>query len=136
MVRAYNCQVDPEALAKRTTAEVFMDHLNLRYKGEIECDYKRNYSKDVILVENFGIFHGHEGLKKSFNILNKLVPTTKYHMDSLFFSGDKAFEAWSVNADGVRVADGIDAFIIRDGKIKVQTIYYDSNSKFFKELEK
>lgn len=116
-----------ESLSKRSTAEVFMDHLHQRYIGDIECDLKRNYSKDIIMVENYGIFHGFDGVRHSAKILNKRVPTTKYKMDNLVFNKDNAFESWSVDADGVKVTDGIDAFIIRNGKIIVQTIYYTSN---------
>jgi len=134
---ANQCDISNEkALSKRTTAEVFMDHLHQRYRGDIECDLKRNYSKDVIMVENYGIFHGFDGVRQSAAILNKLVPTSKYKMDNLVFNKDNAFEAWSVNADGVKVTDGIDAFIIRDGKIIVQTIYYTSNSPYAKALQK
>ena len=134
---AQQCDVsNEEALRKRSTAEVFMDHLHQRYIGDIECDLKRNYSKNIIMVENYGIFHGFDGVRKSAEILNKLVPTSKYRMDNLVFNKDNAFEAWSVDADGVKVTDGIDAFIIRNGKITVQTIYYTSNSKYSKSLQK
>jgi hypothetical protein len=134
---AQQCDLsDADSLSKRSTAEVFMDHLHQRYLGNIECDLKRNYSKDVVMVENYGIFHGFDGVRESARILNKLVPTSKYKMDNLVFNKDNAFEAWSVDADGVKVTDGIDAFIIRDGKIQVQTIYYTSNSKLSASLQK
>lgn len=136
-VYAQQCDVsDTNSLSKRSTAEVFMDHLHQRYLGDIECDLKRNYSKDIIMVENYGIFHGFDGVRQSAKILNKLVPTSKYKMDNLVFNKDNAFEAWSVDADGVKVTDGIDAFIIRNGKIMVQTIYYTSNSEYVKSLQK
>lgn len=134
---AQSCDLaDANTLSKRSTAEVFMDHLHQRYLGDIECDLKRNYSKDVIMVENYGIFHGFDGVRQSAKILNQLVPTSKYKMDNLVFNKDNAFESWSVDADGVKVTDGIDAFIIRDGKIQVQTIYYTSNSKLSASLQK
>lgn len=134
---AQQCDLsDANSLSKRSTAEVFMDHLHQRYIGDIECDLKRNYSKDVIMVENYGIFHGFDGVRQSAKILNQLVPTSKYKMDNLVFNKDNAFESWSVDADGVKVTDGIDAFIIRDGKIQVQTIYYTSNSKLTASLQK
>lgn len=56
-------------------------------------------------------------------------------MDKLIFYKEKAFEAWSVD-DGIKVTDGIDAFIIRNGKIIAQTIYYTSNIKYAKTMQK
>jgi hypothetical protein len=125
---AEQCDANENSLSKRSTTEVFMDHLHQRYIGNIECDLKRNYSKDIIMVENYGIFHGFDGVRQSAKLLDKLVPTRKYRMDKLVFYKDKAFEVWSVDADGVKVTDGMDAFIIRNGKIMVQTIYYTSNA--------
>lgn len=111
-------------LSTRTTAEVFMDHLQCRLEGDIEKDIRRNYSPEVEFVTNYGNFKGHDGVRKSAGILKKLVPSRNYRMDSLLFRGDVAFEEWSVKEDTFEVNNGIDAFVIKDGKILVQTIHY------------
>ena len=36
--------------ARRSTKEVFEDHLNLRLKGDLETDLSRNYDRDVVLL--------------------------------------------------------------------------------------
>lgn len=113
-----------KSLAKRTTEEVFMDHLQMRKEGRLEDDLKRNYHKDVVIVSNYGTFYGWEGVRQSASILGKLVPSRKYNMDALTFAGEMGFEGWTVHDNKVHVHDGIDAFIIRDGKIIVQTIWY------------
>ena len=111
-------------LRNRTTAEVFMDHLQCRLEGDIEKDIRRNYSPDVEFVTNYGNFKGHDGVRQSAAILAKLVPSREYRMDTLLFRGDVAFEEWSVKADTFEVNNGIDAFVIKNGKITVQTIHY------------
>lgn len=124
-LQATGCASSDQGLLKeRSTSEVFMDHLRLRYLGDIECDLERNYSPNIIMVENYGIFHGFDGVRESARILNELVPTKKYKMDNLVFNDNNAFEAWTVDSDGIKVTDGIDAFIIRKGKIEIQTVYY------------
>lgn len=107
-----------------------MDHLELRRGGRLDLDIKRNYDKKVILVSNHGIFHGHSGVKQSAKILRKLLPTLDYKFESLLIHRcGVAFEEWSGRADKVEVNDGIDAFIIRNGKIVVQTIYYTAQPR-------
>lgn len=58
-----------------------------------------------------------------------LVPTVKYKFDSLLIHKDIAFEEWEAHAEEISVKDGIDAFIIKRGKIRVQTIYYEPTEK-------
>ena len=116
-------------LAKRTTEEVFLDHLELRKLGRLEDDIKRNYAPDVLIVSNVGTFFGHDGVRHSAHLLRTLLPTLKYKFDTLLIRGQIAFEEWEAEARDVEVHDGIDAFVITDGVIKVQTIWYESRAR-------
>ena len=62
-------------------------------------------------------------------MLRTLLPTYKYKFDSLLVHNDIAFEEWEAESPDVVVKDGIDAFIIKNGKIRVQTIYYLAEPK-------
>lgn len=112
-------------LEKRTTREVFNDHFELRKSGRIEDDIQRNYAENAMIVSNFGTFFGHDGVRHSAWVLHRLLPTEEYRVSSLFVHNEIAFEEWEGDAPGVSVKQGIDAFIIKKGKIVVQTIYYE-----------
>jgi hypothetical protein len=116
-------------LSKRTTEEVFLDHLELRKFGRLEQDIKRNYDEHVLIVSNVGTFYGHDGVRHSAHLLRLLLPTIKYKFDTLLIRGQIAFEEWEAEASRVEVHHGIDAFVISDGKIKVQTIWYESRPR-------
>ena len=116
-------------LSKRATEEVFLDHLELRKLGRLEQDIKRNYDEHVLIVSNVGTFYGHDGVRHSAHLLHVLLPTIKYKFDTLLIRGQIAFEEWEAEASRVEVHHGIDAFVISDGKIKVQTIWYESKSR-------
>ena len=116
-------------LSKRTTEEVFFDHLELRKLGRLEQDIKRNYDEHVLIVSNVGTFYGHDGVRHSAHLLRLLLPTIKYKFDTLLIRGQIAFEEWEAEASRVEVHHGIDAFVISDGKIKVQTIWYESQPR-------
>jgi hypothetical protein len=115
-------------LTQRTTEEVFFDHLELRRLGRLEDDIKRNYDESVIIISNVGTFFGHDGVRHSAQLLRLLLPTLNYKFDTLLMRGRIAFEEWEAKASDVEVHNGIDAFVIKDGKIKVQTIWYESEA--------
>ena len=116
-------------LSKRTTEEVFFDHLELRKLGRLEDDIKRNYDEHVLIVSNVGTFYGHDGVRHSAHLLGLLLPTLNYKFDTLLIRGQIAFEEWEAEASRVEVHNGIDAFVISAGKIKIQTIWYESQPR-------
>ena len=116
-------------LSKRTTEEVFIDHLELRKLGRLEEDIKRNYDEHVVIISNVGTFFGHDGVRHSAQLLRLLLPTLDYKFDTLLIRGQIAFEEWEARASAVEVHNGIDAFVISDGKIKIQTIWYESEAR-------
>jgi hypothetical protein len=125
---------DPEVLKQRTPSEVFIDHLTLRKDGKFDEDLRRNYAPDVILVSNYGTFHGFDGMRESATILAKNFPSLNYRFDSLLVNkSGAAFEEWTASSDTCEVNDGIDAFIIKDGKIKIQTVWYTAYDKITHE---
>jgi hypothetical protein len=62
-------------MAVRSTQEVFEDHLRLRKKGDAESDIQCNYAEDVVVMSNFGIFHGHDGVRHSEQLLHQQLPS-------------------------------------------------------------
>jgi hypothetical protein len=121
--------VTERALERRTTEEVFLDHLELRKAGRLDEDIRRNYAENVVIVSNFGSFFGHDGVRQSARLLGMLLPGHRYKFDSLLIHKQIAFEEWEGESEQVTVTEGIDAFVIKHGKIVVQTIYYEPKSK-------
>ncbi|HKC26256.1 MAG TPA: nuclear transport factor 2 family protein, partial [Thermoanaerobaculia bacterium] len=68
-------------------------------------------------------------VRHSAQLLRLLLPTLKYKFDTLLIRGQIAFEEWEAEASKVEVHDGIDAFVITKGKIRIQTIWYDSEPR-------
>ncbi|HJT59577.1 MAG TPA: nuclear transport factor 2 family protein [Ktedonobacteraceae bacterium] len=111
-------------MAHRSTQEVFEDHLRLRKRGDPETDIERNYAEDVIVMSNFGIFHGREGVRHSVHLLHRQLPQRHYTYVQCLTDQEIAFEKWDGSSAQTRVKDGIDFFVIREGYIQLQLIYY------------
>jgi hypothetical protein len=108
----------------RSTKDVFEDHLALRMHGDVEGDILRNYADDIVILSGDGEFRRHDGVRTSAKMLDKRLPKARLTYRSKLVDGDVAFLEWSAESPSGRVDDGTDTFVIRDGKIAVQTIHY------------
>ncbi|MDT7531208.1 nuclear transport factor 2 family protein [Sphingopyxis sp. SE2] len=113
----------------RTVKEVFDDHLQQAQDGTVEDDFARNYAEDVVLLTGWGrIYHGREGLIALTDLLMKQVPNPRFEYRFRLTERDVAFLEWSARGDGAEVNDGVDSYVIRNGRIVAQTIHYTVRS--------
>jgi hypothetical protein len=111
-------------LRKRSTAEVFEDHLRLANEHRFEEDIQRNVSPDIVVLERRGIFRGHKGVRELVRLLERELPGAPYVYTNRLVEGRVAFLEWTAQAEHARVSDGADSFLIEDGWIVAQTIHY------------
>jgi len=116
-------------LLKRSASAVFEEHLELAQKGGIEEDLNRNYSKDIVLLTNYGTFHGYEGVKEAAKLLEKQLPKGIYDYKLRLCHEKMCFLHWTGDSEESYILDGADSFLIEEGKIKVQTIFYSVHKK-------
>lgn len=112
-------------LDSRNCRAVLDDHLAHREKGELDDDLASNYAEDVVVMTPKGAHHGHDGVREAAETLYKAVHHTDgYEYTSIVCDDRVALLEWSCEGDDMSIADGVDSFLIEDGKIKVQTIRY------------
>lgn len=106
-----------------------LKHLAKRLAGDIEGDIKQNYSSHVILLTGTGALHGHEGVRSSAAELEKHTEGMMFSYNHTLVEDEYAFLEWTATGNGKKVGDGADGFVIRDGKIIVQTIHYSVSDR-------
>ncbi len=111
-------------MTARTTKEVFEDHLQLALTNEWQTDLERNFSKHCVLLTGFGVFQGPEGVMDAANLLMKQLPNARYIYRTRLWHDEMAFLEWEAVGDGVRVEDGADSYLIRNGVLEIMTIHY------------
>lgn len=113
----------------RSTLEVFEDHLRCRAEGELEKDLQRNYADDIILLSEKGILHGHNGVRQSAARLAKQLPPWEFEYLIQLAEGEYAFLKWRGESATHCIEHGADSFVIRHGRIVMQSVYYQCISK-------
>jgi hypothetical protein len=108
----------------RTTKEVFEDHLQKRREGDLEGDIQTNYHPDVVFLTGTGTFHGHDGVRQSAAELERYLGGNDFEFKTKLVEGEYAFLEWNGFNNEKTVHDGADSFVIRDGKIVMQSIHY------------
>jgi len=111
-------------LGQRHAHEVIHDHVRLRILGCLEEDLERNYADDVLLLTQNSTLHGKDGIRVSAARLGEQLPDAKFEVVALRTSGDYALLIWRAQSTLHCVECGADSFVVRGGKIWVQTVHY------------
>ncbi len=111
-------------LADRSPQDVLDDHLALVAAGDWTTDLERNVSDDIVVLTGFGVFEGREQVRVLAELLDAQLPNARFEYTTVVVRGQVGFLEWTADADGARVRDGADSFVISDGRIVAQTIHY------------
>jgi hypothetical protein len=111
-------------VASRSTIEVLEDHLECRRRGDIDGDLERNYARNVVLLCEHGVFKGHAAIRDSAKALADQLPDGCYEFPLKQVHGEYALLHWNARSPNARVDLGVDVFVIRYGRIVLQTVSY------------
>lgn len=111
-------------MTTRTTTDVLEDHLRRRAEGDLEGDLAHNYAEEIVLLCKDGVFQGCDAIRESAERLGLQIPNARFEYTSTQTHGENGFLEWRAESDDVVVNDGADSYVIRDGRIRVQTIHY------------
>ena len=116
--------IPDDGAARRSPRQVLDDHLALAAAGDWVTDLERNVADDIVVLTGFGAFEGRDQVRVLAELLDAQLPNARFEYTTVALRGEVAFLEWRADADGARVRDGADSFVIRDGRIVAQTIHY------------
>ena len=76
------------------------------------------------MLSEVGVLHGRDAGRQSADRLGLQLPDAQFEFTSKQIDGEYAFLVWKAHAAKFRVEDGADSFVVRDGRIAMQSIYY------------
>src|SRR4051794_19334373 len=108
----------------RKTADVFEDHLELRLAGKVDDDIAKNYCDDVVMLSYSERSHRHAGARRCAVERARLRRDGEFEIVVKQLHCDYAYLHWRAPSKEARVCHGADSFLVRDGKIVIQSVYY------------
>jgi hypothetical protein len=110
----------------RTTRDVLDDHLARRSAGDLEGDLCTNYDPDVMILHAGGALRGYDGVRDLNRQLSRYRATNSFQCHRLLTSGELGVVEWSGlgGRTDTLTLEGMESFIVRDGRIVAQTVHY------------
>lgn len=105
------------------TRQVFDHHIGALLSGDLE-GIVADYTDESVIIGPEGVIRGRNAIREMFaGYLATLFKPGTYQLeaDKVHVDGDIAFVMWHANCVGADVAFAADTFVIKDGKIAVQT---------------
>jgi ketosteroid isomerase-like protein len=111
----------------RSTKQVFDDHMAALESGDIS-KIMADYADDAILISPSGALVGKAAIQAAFENMIQGSPNIKFTGQDIV-EGDTLLTIWSAQCDTATMPQGMDTFVIRDGKIQRQTAWFVVNPK-------
>ena len=111
------------AAGNQETERTLVRHWQAFGAGDVEA-IMADYAEDAVLITADGPSKGHAAIRALFvNAFANMFPpkSTSLSLDKQIIEGEIAYIAWSGRSEFYSAAFGTDTFVIRDGKIVVQT---------------
>ena len=108
----------------RSPHEVLDDHLTLAAAGDWQTDLERNFDEDIVVLTGFGVITGRDQVRILAELLDAQLPGASFDYTTVLVHGEMAFLEWTAHGPTARVRDGADSYLIRNGRVVVQTIHY------------
>jgi len=106
-----------------STEAVLTHHMESFGAGDVD-EILKDYTDDTLFITPDGRLTGLDALREAYSgfFSGLFKPGTyEFTMDAMDLEGEVAFIAWHSTNEGADVTLGTDTFIVRDGKIAVQT---------------
>lgn len=106
----------------RKTTEILDRQNELFIKGEVD-ELMKDFSENATLFTPDGVLEGLDSIKKFYTDVttNVLPPGSDFKISKQEVRGETAYIVWSGESKSYRFPIGTDTFIMRNGKIIVQT---------------
>ena len=112
----------------RSPQEIFQHHGEALMAEDLDAIVS-DYSDDALFITPDGVQRGKDGVREGFVKLIGDVPQAKWELPTQIFEDDILLLEWKAESEKVKVEDGIDTFVFRDGLIRVQTVRYTLTPK-------
>jgi len=113
------------------TRAVLDHHVQAFLAGDIEAILD-DYADDAVFIVGASVARGRDGLRAVYeNLLSGIFApgTFDFTLDVTTVEGEVGYITWHASGAHVEVPTGSDTYVVRDGKIAIQTVAADIRPK-------
>jgi ketosteroid isomerase-like protein len=107
----------------RTTEQVLQHH-RVALAGGDAAALMEDYAADAVLMTIEGAKVGTAAIAGFLAHIQKMLPNLKITSTGTSMNGELVLTAWKADSDAGTVPYGVDTIVIRDGKIRMQTVWF------------
>ena len=107
----------------RSTEQIYQHHMNALTNGDLTA-FIADYADDAVLMTMEGAHVGKDAIQTYFVNALSAMPNTKISPTGHMVQGDFVLLTWTGVSDVATVPHGVDTFVIRDDKIRLQTVCF------------
>ena len=106
-----------------TTEEVLNHHLSAIGDADLE-EILTDYTEESALILGKDVIRGIDSIRPLFKrfVTEVVPPGSHFEISSKEIQGDVAYIVWNAESEKFKISLGTDTFIIREGKILIQTV--------------
>ncbi|MCE3552313.1 nuclear transport factor 2 family protein [Pseudonocardia sp. RS11V-5] len=104
----------------RTPTEVLNAHLKAINAHDVEA-IVADYSPDAVLLMPGAVMQGLDAIRQGFAGLLETMPNSVFTERSVTEAEGTILLEWTMECDTATVSDGVDTFVVQDGRIVAQT---------------
>jgi ketosteroid isomerase-like protein len=105
------------------TRQVFEHHSRALGRGDVD-EILSDYTEESVLITPNAVLKGHKAIRGAFEgyVAGLFKPGTyEFTLDTLSVEGEIAYAIWHAKCASANIVLGTDTFVVKDGKIAVQT---------------
>ena len=110
---------------ERTTEEVLRHHSEALAAGDAAALMK-DYAADAVVMTLEGANVGTAAIAAFFAKMQKAMPHARFSRTGICIKGEVVMTAWRADSDAGSIPNGVDTIVIRDGKIRLQTVWFSA----------
>lgn len=116
--------MEDREMQTRTPEEVYASHGAALVAEDLD-KLVANFAEDAVVITPKGVLYGKEGVRESFTRLFADLPKADWEMKTTLFGGEVLFLEWTATSANSSATHGVDTFVIRDGRVRAQTVRYE-----------
>ena len=115
-------------MATRTPRGVFEHHFAALKTGDVDA-VMTDYNEDSVVITPAGAARGVRAIREGVIMLLTAIPRATWQLTTQIYHGHILFLQWAADSRNTQINDGVETYLFKDGRIRIQTAHFTLQKK-------